>query len=163
MKNFAAVLLSILLFAGGAPSLLAKSGGDWETVKAAKDQEVAVKMKSGATVYGVLREISDSEVKLQRARKKDFDAQPTVYRRAEIAKIWRAELRFGSRRTGIGAIIGTGVGGAIGYGVFRGQPKDDGQAAVVVPFFAIVGAGVGSVVGFFSKKSHKKMNLLYRV
>lgn len=155
--------LVFTLFILTVPVSFARQKGDWNTVKNSINQQIAVKTKDGKTTFGILRAADDSEIKFQAAGKKDISTQQTTVRRDELTGVWRATLRFGGRQIGKGALIGAGIGAGIGVAIFAGTAKDDddGLAGAIIPLTAIYGAGIGAVAGIFSKKSHKKNELIY--
>ena len=126
-------------------------------------QEIAVQTRDGKTNFGFLRAVTDGEIKVQIAGKKNLAATETVFDRQNVRKVWRATLRFGGRNIGKGALIGAGAGAGIGAVGAAAANDDDGLAFAAVPLFALYGAGIGAVAGIFVKKSHKKGELVYSV
>lgn len=136
--------------------------GDWRAVTNSINQEIAVETLDGKSAFGILRSADDGEIKIQIADRKRLTSQETIIRRGEITKVWRASLRYGGRRTGRGALIGAGIGAGVGSALAITH-EDDGYAALGIIVYATLGTISGAVVGFFSKKEHKKTQLLYSV
>lgn len=139
---------------------------DWESVKSIVNSEIAVKKNNGKTVFGRLTSANDDQIEVQIATKKDVSTNSTTITKSEIKKIWQAKLRFGKRNTLKGALIGAGVGAAVGTGLYAGLPRNehtDGLEVLAIPMAMGIATGVGTLVGYFSKKSHKKGKLIYRV
>lgn len=138
--------------------------GDWNSLSNFLNQEIAVQTRDGKTSFGFLRVVSDNEIKVQIAGKKNLAATETAFDRQTVRKVWRANLRFGGRNIGKGALIGAGAGAGIGaIGAATAKDNDDGLAFAAVPIFALYGAGIGAVAGIFVRKSHKKGALVYSV
>jgi hypothetical protein len=164
LNKIASFALILVLTTISVQTAFAKSSKDWNSVINLVNQEVAVKTDNGQTVFGRLSSANENEIILQVTDKSGYSGQSQTILRNETKKIWRADLRFGERSTGKGAAIGAGVGAGIGLIALISSAKSDmpdGQAGVAVPVFAILGAGIGAVAGFFSKKGHKKRALVY--
>ncbi len=125
-------------------------------------QEIAIQKTSGEIVFGRLNSVNDSEIVVQIVTKNDITNSNETISKNEVKKLWQATLRFGERNTAKGALIGGGAGALAGFGyVIANRKSGDGQTGVAVPVFAIYGAGIGVLIGFFSKKGHKKGKLIY--
>ncbi len=150
---------SILLVSSSL--ILAKSKGDWSLVESLVNEEVAVKTKGGMK-YGIIKSVGADILVLRLAGKKTMTQDEATIKEDEIKKIWRALLFVNSRNTGKGALIGAGVG-TVGLGVpVFAQGSDDGLHGAGLFIGAVGGAAVGGVVGFFTKKKHKKRDLVYK-
>lgn len=154
------ILLIAFLLSSTAICPAQNASGDWNSLGNHLNREIAVKTKSGPVVYGILRRFDDAEIKVQTADKKSISNVQTVFRRETVEKIWSAQLRFGGRRAGTGALVGATVGAGLGLATAVTE-KEDGQAGAAVPIFAIYGAAVGGLIGFFAKKSHQRGELIY--
>jgi hypothetical protein len=164
LNKIASFALILALTTISFQTAFAKSSNDWKSVINLVNQEVAAQTNNGQTVFGKLSSANENEIVLQVADKSDYSGQSQTILRNEIKKIWRADLRFGERSTGKGAAIGAGVGAGIGLISLIINAKSDnpdGQAGVAVPVYGILGAGIGAVGGFCSKKGHKKRALIY--
>lgn len=159
MSKLVATLLSVVLLTSTAPAALAKPTGDWSAVKSSAGQEVAIKTTDGVTSFGILRSADDSVVAVLLADEEGLAAQETLFRCDEIAKVWRARLRFGEKNTRKGAWIGAAAG--LGAALAVASLGNHQDAPVGVGLFPIYGAGAGAVIGAFSRKGHKKGKLLY--
>lgn len=140
---------------------LAQKRGSWTDVQNLVNQEVAVKAGNGKTIYGILKSVEDTGIRLQIAEKRAVSANETALSRGEIKKIWHANLFVNQRKTGTGALIGAVVGSAAIGGIAVAQGDDDGLAAAGFVIGAIPGALAGGVVGFFTRKKHKKGVLVF--
>lgn len=157
-------ILVMLIMIGSHVAVIAQQTYDWATVKSFVGQEIFVQTQNKGAVFGILRGADDGGITLQVANRRSLDPQSTLFLRNEVAIIRSAELRFGGRNTGKGALIGAGAGAAAGFLTVLARRKDgDGQTALAVPAFTIYGAGIGAVVGFFVKKSHKKGKMIYTI
>jgi hypothetical protein len=162
MKRIVAPLLTVVLLTSVVPAASAKPTGDWNAVRNLAGQGVAVKTKDGVTSFGILGIADDAGMKVQMAGKEEFAQHETLFRRDEVEKVWRARLRFGGRHTGKGAWIGAGVGAVAGVvRVYSAEDRSDGQLGLAIPAYTIFGAGIGAVIGAFSRKGHKKGKLIY--
>jgi small nuclear ribonucleoprotein (snRNP)-like protein len=164
MSRLTAFFLIGLIVLSSSRLVPAQAQSDWSAVGNLVDQEIAVRTRGGKTLFGRLRAADDSGIQLQLADRRSLQSGQTAVGRGEIDRIWRANLRFGERQAGRGALIGAGAGAAVGTGIFLGtrSQDDDGLAGAVIPMAAILGAGIGTVAGIFAKKSHRKLNLVYR-
>ena len=155
------IILSFFLIS--AVPTFAKPKGTWDDVKSLAGQEIAVKDKSGSVIYGILRDADDTKITLQRAGKKSLANINSTFPKDHVKKVWRASLFTGKRRTGTGALIGAGVGaGAATIYAQSDSAKGDGQAGIAIGFLVVAGAGLGAFGGFFAKKKHKKLELVYK-
>jgi hypothetical protein len=164
LNKIASFTLIFVLTTISFQAAFAKSSNDWNGIIPLVNQEIAVQTNNGQTVFGRLNSANENEIVLQIADKSGYSGQSQTISRNDIKKIWRAELRFGGRSTGKGAAIGAGIGAGIGLISLISNAKSDnpdGQAGVAVPFYAIIGGGIGAVAGFFGKKGHKKKALVY--
>lgn len=164
MRKLLATLLTSLLLIQTAPLVAAKPKGDWNTVKALASHSIAVKTTRGETHYGLLQSVDDTSMLVQIAGKEDFSGQEVSFRRDEVAKVWRAKLRFGDRNIAKAAWIGAGAGFAttvITLTATRNTENADANVGAV--WFPFIGAGVGAIAGAFWKKKHKKQDLVYSV
>jgi outer membrane lipoprotein SlyB len=82
--------------------------------------------------------------------------------RADVEKIWFADLSASSRKTLLGAGIGAAVGAGIGLIALKGSSGSGGGYGAAVPVYAVVGAVAGGLAGFFIKDKNKKEQLIYR-
>lgn len=158
-------VLVIILSLVGLPNIFAQNN-DWEGVKKLNNQEIAVEKTNGEKVFGLLNSVDDTEITIQIADKNEVSNTKTTIGKGEIKKLWLATLHFGKRNTAKGALIGAGVGAAVGVGVYavtKNAEDADGLEILVVPVVVIAATGLGAVVGFFSKKGHKRGKLIYRV
>lgn len=147
-----------------APAVMAKQKGDWNDVKALAHYSAAVETKTGETYYGLLQSADDSGITLQIADLEGFTPQEINFQRNEVAKVWRARLRFGQHHVGKGALIGAGTGLGVAYiAAARLARTDPGDPPVGVGLFPFYGAAVGAVAGAFWKKKHKKQELVYSI
>jgi len=163
MRKSVASLLTFVLLTSIAPSASAKPRGDWNAVKALTGQPITLKARGGKTSFGILRSADDDGVKVQVAGKEELADNETLFRRDEVEKVWRANLRFGERNTAKGAWVGAGVGLGAGFLTAWALSKKDDTACVGCGLFPIYGAGLGAVVGTFVKKEHKKGKLIYSI
>lgn len=162
MKKLISILMASVLLLQLAPAGLAKSKGDWNAVKALANASVAVKTKTGETHYGLMRSADDSSITVQIADHDDFTPQELNFQRDQVAKVWRARLRFGQKNIAKGAWIGAGAGLGAGYiGALIHSATDSGDAFVGGGLFIIYGAAAGAFLGRFWKKNHKKQELVY--
>lgn len=160
------LLICSIVFVSGS---LAMGGSqtDWSSVESLVGQEVAVKLSGGTMKYGIMRSVAPDSFVIQVAGAKSLTQTETTINRAEVKKVWRALLFVNERNTGKGAAIGAGVG-ALALGVpaiaaGRGDDQvDNGLAGAGFLLGALGGAAVGGIAGFFSKKKHKKRDLIYK-
>lgn len=165
MKTITSIALLFTLIFSSIQSVAAKPKGDWNAVMALVGREAAVKLRGGKTRFGIIASVEQDGIKLRIADKSGVSNPETSFRKDEIEKVWIARLRFGGRQTGKGALIGLGLWTVVGTGVYLGtRSRDDsGLAGAAIPLAAFYGTGIGAVVGFFSKRSHKKADLVYSV
>ncbi|MEP6924271.1 MAG: hypothetical protein ABI954_07385 [Pyrinomonadaceae bacterium] len=155
--------LMLALFLTSVPPTSAKQNSqtnDWNSLKNYLNSEVAVKTANQKTVYGVLREAGNEELKLL-VVKKSYQNE-VLLKRGEVERVWLAKLKFGRntiKGAGIGALAGAGAGLGL---VLANRDSGDGQIGIAVPVFAIYGAGIGAVIGFLVRKKHKKGEIIYQ-
>jgi hypothetical protein len=146
--------------------VLAQSKNDWAAVENSVNQEAAVKT-GGGTTYGIIKSVNADSLVLQIAGSKSMTQEEKTVSRNDIRQIRRALLFVNDRNTAKGALIGAGVG-AVALGVpavASGKGDDevnDGLAGAAFFLGAIGGAAVGGVAGFFTKKKHKKRDLIFQ-
>lgn len=164
-KSFSFLLiLSIIFISNNFVS--AQSRNDWSAVKNSVNQEVAVKTGNGV-IYGIIKSVNTDGLILQVAGSKALTQEEKQISQSEIRKIHGALLFVNNRNTAKGALVGAGIG-AVALGVpavASGKGDDavnDGLAGAAFFLGAIGGAAVGGVAGFFTKKKHKKRDLIYQ-
>lgn len=164
MKKLVSILITSILLIQIAPAVSARQRGDWNAVKALAHSSVALKTKTGETHYGLVQSADDSTITVQIAGDEDFTPQEINFQRDEVAKVWRARLRFGEKNIAKGAWVGAGagLGAAVIYAAIQGAQRSS-DPPVGVGLFPFFGAGAGAVVGNFWKKKHKKQELVYSV
>jgi hypothetical protein len=161
-RKFLSILTmgSILLVSSSL--VFGKSKGDWSAVENLVNQEVAVKTRGGMN-YGIIKLADSNSLVLRVAGKKGMTRNEIAINRNDVKKVWRALLFVNSRNIGKGALIGAGAGLGAGLIYLKSDSaRGDGQAGIVPPYLAAVGAGVGGLIGFFARKVHKKQNLVYK-
>ena len=161
-KKLTVFLTIHLIILVSAFSLYGQSKSDWSAVKSLVNQEVAIKTKNGKINYGIIKTVQNEEITLRLAGKKRMSTDEKTFQKSEIKKIWRALLFVNERNTGKGALIGAGVGAAALGIPSLAEGSDDGLAGVGLILGGIGGAAVGGVVGFLTKKKHKKRDLIYK-
>lgn len=131
---------------------------EWSVVKAVPPgDEVVVKLKDGRTIKGRLRIISDLHLTLTRG-KKSFDLD-----RQDVRQIHRIVPKSAAKPT----LLGAGTGAAIGAaGIAVAAAADDtggtdGELAAAVIGVAVLGAGIGALVGLAFGSRQKKV-LIYQ-
>jgi len=144
--------------------VFAQKLGDWGNIQNLVNQEIAVKVRAGKTIYGILRSVNDTGIKLQAAEKRVVSSNETVVSRSEIEKIWHANLFVNERRTGTGTLIGSVVGSVGMGGIALATAEGDEKAYAPAGFIlgALPGALVGGTIGFFAKKKHKRGVLVFQ-
>jgi len=164
MKKLIAILMTSTLLINITPAVLAKQKGDWSLVKTLANSSVALKTKTGETYYGLIRSTDDSSITVQIAGDDDFTAQEINFQRDELAKIWRARLRFGEKNIAKGAWIGAGAGVGVSMlaAVIQGA-RGSSDPPTGAALFPIYGAGAGAIAGTFWRKNHKKQELVYSI
>ena len=163
LRKFSSLFLFVSFLSFSAMPGFAKAIGTWNDVKSLIDQEIAVKNSRGRVTYGILRKADDSMITLQKAGKKSLTNANSSFPKNDVRKVWRASLYVDKRRTAIGAAIGAGagLGGGLIY-VNSDSAAGDGQAGIAAAYLIVIGAGVGALAGYFSKKKHKKTELVYK-
>jgi hypothetical protein len=158
-KTIALVLAFLMLLTHPCVSLAqsAPVPREWSVVKAVPPgDELVVKLKDGQTIKGRLRAISDVHLTLARG-KKSFDLH-----RQEVRQIHRIVPKSAAKAT----LIGAGTGAAIGAGGIAVAAAadesggDDGEVAAAILGVAILGAGIGALVGLVFGSRQKKV-LIY--
>ena len=122
-------------FAQTTPAL-----NDWAAVAALPDgAEVTVETLSSDTLSGKLSEVTDAALTILRKGK------PLPLNRDQIRRVYRRSGRSRAR----GALLGAGVGGAIGVGtgLVLYLPHQDDIVGSTVPAFGLLGAGIGAGIG----------------
>jgi len=163
MKKTTATLLALVLLTPIAQTVSAKAKGDWNAVKVLANSSIAVRTRSGETHFGLAQAVDDDGITIQIAGKEDFTNQEVVFRRGEVAKVWRAKLRFDEKNIALGTLVGAsaGVGAALITAVVYAKGNNDADAPVGVGAFPLYGAALGAVAGVFWKKQHKRKELIY--
>ena len=162
MKKLISILITIGLLTHLAPTVSAKPKGDWEAVKAllSGSNAIAVKTTKGATHYGLLNSADDSGIAIRLAGRDELTAQTINLKRDDVARVWRARLRFDEDNVKKATWIGAGAGLAVVGGVIAASHEAEDAPAGAV-FIIMIGAGAGAVVGRFWKKKHKKLDLVF--
>jgi hypothetical protein len=138
--------------AQGAPA-----PNEWSIVKAVPPgDELVVKLKNGQTIKGRLKVISDVHLTLARGQK-SFDID-----RQDVRQIHRIVPKSAAKPTLIGAGTGAAIGaGGIAIAVAADESGgDDGEAAAAILGVALLGAGIGALVGLAFGSREKKV-LIY--
>jgi hypothetical protein len=158
-RTVALSLAFLLLLTHPAISLAqgAPAPNEWSVVKTVPPgDELVVKLKNRQTIKGRLRAISDVHLTLARGQK-SFDID-----RQDVRQIHRIVPKSAAKP----ALIGAGTGAAIGAGGIAiavaadESGGDDGEAAVAILGAAIIGAGIGALVGLAFGSRQKKV-LIY--
>ena len=135
----------------------APAPNEWSMVKAVPPgDELVVKLKDGQSIKGRLRVISDIHLTLARG-KKSFDID-----RHDVRQIHRVVPKSAARSTLIGAGTGAAIGTAgIAIAAAADETRgDDGEVAAAILGVAILGAGIGALVGLAFGSRQKKV-LIY--
>lgn len=164
-KTFSILLIVSMLFIS-SNLVLAQTQNNWTGVENSVNQEVAVKTGS-VTTFGIIKSVDADGLILQVAGSKSLSQEERNISRNDIVQIRRVSLFVNDRNTAKGALIGAGVG-ALALGIPAVAQSNDefgsGASLAGAAFFlgAIGGAAVGGVAGFFTKRKHKKRDVIYQ-
>ena len=161
MRSRAVTLALAFLILLTHPSISLAQGApapnEWSVVKTVPPgDELVVKLKNGQTIKGRLKVISDVHLTLARGKKSfDIDQQ-------DVRQIHRIVPKSAAKPTLIGAGTGAAIGaGGIAIAVAADESGgDDGEAAAAILGVALLGAGIGALVGLAFGSREKKV-LIY--
>ena len=149
--TFSLILAASLLLAPVVSAQNASS--DWSALKAvASGSKLSVKLKTGKTVEGKLTGVSDDALSLS------VGGKPTDLKAEEVLRVYRAGGSSGKTGALIGAAAGGGAGAAVGASGDEGFGPTHGQMAAGL---AVLGGGVGALVGYAIGRSRHKRVLVY--
>ena len=151
--------LALAFLAARPPVALAQTqaappGGSWEAVRAvAPGEKLEVRLKSGKTVKGTLVSVSDAGLSLARGR------ETLSVSRDEARRVYRVFAKSSATP----ALVGAGIGAAIGAGGTAASAKSDDRegvqaGAVLLP---LVGAGIGALIGLAVAGGRQRRVLIY--
>ncbi len=145
-------LLLILPHASFAQQATDQAAMLWDGVRLVPPgDELVVNLKDGRTLNGRIVSSSDNALIISRKDK------TTALDRANVQKVYRKVPKSGLTRTQIGTLGGLAGGVAVGAGL---SSSDDVEAGWVIPIFALIGAGIGAIVGAISGSNRIKV-LIY--
>jgi small nuclear ribonucleoprotein (snRNP)-like protein len=129
------------------------STGDWASLQnIPADSKVSVKLKTGKTVDGRFKSVSDSSLTLT------SNYAPVELKREEIASVYQITKKSATKSTLIGMGLGAGGGAAIGAAA---AAKDDNGFDkidhVATAALAVVGAVGGAVTGYLLGRGSKRV------
>ncbi len=131
----------------------------WSVISAVPPgDDLVVRLKSGKTVSGRLRAVSDAGLTLTRGGRTIDVNQP------EVARVQRILGGSVSKATAIGAGVGGAAGAAVGAGLGAAfSESGDGAGVVAATTFALagLGAGIGAGAGAIAGLIRKKRVLIY--
>ncbi|HEV2837107.1 MAG TPA: hypothetical protein VGW58_17445 [Pyrinomonadaceae bacterium] len=132
---------------------------DWSRVTSiASGSKLSVKLKNGKTVNGTFSSASDSALSLMVKNTR------TELKREDVATVHEVIKKSATKATLIGMGVGAGAGAALGAisdsQVDSGFEFDKLDTAVTAGL-AVIGAGVGAIVGYFVGRSGSKRLLIY--
>lgn len=131
---------------------------DWSKVAAlSSGSNLSVKLKTGKTVNGTLNSVTDSTISLTAKN------APVDIKRDDVRSVHEVVKKSSATKA---ALIGTGVGAGAGAaaGAISDSNHDDGFEkldSAATAGLAVVGAGVGALVGYFIGRSGNKRVLVY--
>ena len=131
---------------------------DWSKVAAlSSGSNLSVKLKTGKTVNGTLNSVTDSTISLTAKN------APVDIKRDDVRSVHEVVKKSSATKA---ALIGTGVGAGAGAaaGAISDSNNDDGFEkldSAATAGLAVVGAGVGALVGYFIGRSGNKRVLVY--
>lgn len=160
MKNkfIISILIVCTLIVNSTLSFAAQTSDpnrQWATVQSTSTgTKLSLRLKDGKKLEGRLRNISDTELTLDR------DNKSTSVTRDFIAKVYRVEQKSRGKSVTKGALIGAGIGFGAGAGVaIAAGSYEDLETAELVGILGGIGAGIGAGLGAlfssFGKKEHK--------
>ena len=133
---------------------------DWATIKGVPlGYEVIVKTKDGQSERGRISSVTDTALTLTRKNK------DTAHERVNISEVYLVRRKAAKAKF---ALIGAGVGTAIGVGIGSAAKSDregtigEVLAGGTVPFFTGLSAGIGALAGTLVGESRRKRDLIYR-
>ncbi len=163
VKRIFSVLLINSIFLVSVGFSFGKPKGDWKDIKTLVNQEIAIKVDGKKKkIFGLLKSADDNGIKMQIVLKRGLANSKTTFERSKIKKIWRALLFINKRNSAKGGMVGAGVGIGAGLIYVAALRRSEPLAGVAVPVLAIAGGLIGGVGGYFSKKRHKKRDLVYK-
>ena len=133
---------------------------DWSRVTAiANGSKLSVKLKNGKTVSGTFSSASDSALSLMVKNTR------TELKREDVATVHEVIKKSATKATLIGLGVGAGAGAL--FGAISDASDDSGFEfdkfdTAVTAGLAVIGAGVGAVVGYFVGRSGSKRLLIYQ-
>ncbi|HKQ92612.1 MAG TPA: hypothetical protein VJZ77_18275 [Blastocatellia bacterium] len=128
--------------------------GSWEGIKAVPPgDEVVVRLRNGQTLKGMLINISDTALTIER-RKNTTDIS-----RGDALRVYRVVSKSSNRATLIGMGIGAGLGVAATVAAANDVPGD-AEVALGALFIGGIGAGVGALMGYIVG-SRRHRTLIY--
>ncbi len=155
-RPFVAIVLVGSLLLSAVTVTAQGQTNDWSKVAAlASGSNLSVKLKNGKTVNGTLSSVSDSTLSLTAKN------APVEIKREEVQTVHEVVKKGGG---GKGALIGSAVGAGAGAGLgVAADANDDGLEVHngVTAGLAVIGAGVGALVGYFIGRSGSKRVLVY--
>jgi small nuclear ribonucleoprotein (snRNP)-like protein len=154
-----ALISSMLLSTITLAAQTTSSTSDWASLRnVPTDSKVSVKLKTGKSVEGRLKSVSDSSVTVTSKN------QPVEIKREDVASIYQVTKKSATKSTLIGMGIGAGAGAGIGA---IGSEKDnngfdfDKLDHAVTAGLAVIGAVAGGVTGYLIGRSANKRVLVY--
>ena len=155
IKAFSILLAAMLLIASSSTLVQAqRSFHDWSGVQAiGVDERLIVKQKDGKTVEGKMIEATANNLTLSR------NGKVVSIPRESIQQI---EHSKGKSAKGKWALIGTGIGAAVGAGIGvakNNSTLDDGEIYILAG--TVIGAGAGAVGGLAFGASRRNRELIY--
>ena len=162
MRNFSRPFVVVVVVASlllSAVSVAAQGQtNDWSKVAAlSSGSNLSVKLKTGKTVNGTLNSVTDSTISLTAKN------APVDIKRDDVRSVHEVVKKSSATKA---ALIGTGVGAGAGAaaGAISDSNNDDGFEkldSAATAGLAVVGAGVGALVGYFIGRSGNKRVLVY--
>jgi hypothetical protein len=128
--------------------------GSWEGIKAVPPgDEVVVRLRNGQTLKGMLINISDTALTIERGK------NTTDISRGDALRVYRVVSKSSNRAT----LIGMGIGAGLGVAATVAAANDiqgDAEVALGALFIGGIGAGVGALMGYIVG-SRRHRTLIY--
>ncbi|HEX7312532.1 MAG TPA: hypothetical protein VF297_01355 [Pyrinomonadaceae bacterium] len=150
--TFSLVLIASLLLSPVASAQTASS--DWSSLKAvASGSKLSVKLKTGKSVEGKLTAVSDDSLSLT------VGGKQTELKAGDVSRVYTVGGSSAKKGTLVGLAVGAGGGAAVGA-AGGGGDFFPGRG-VFAAGGAVLGGGVGALIGYAVGRSRRKRVLVY--